>query len=201
MDPTRLLAFCGSYFLIALSPGLCMTLSMTLGIAIGVRRTLAMMAGELIGVALVGSAAIAGITALLVNAPAVFTAFKVAGAIYLLWSAWRAWNSAVTTENSAQAVTPAVLFAQGFITAVSNPKAWAFFAALLPPFLDARSPLLPQAITLIAIMVTIEFACLLLYARGGRTLSDLLVRRGQGQILNRASALLMAGVAIWLVRS
>ena len=39
MDSTRLLAFCGSFFLIALSPGLCMTLAMSLGISIGVRRT------------------------------------------------------------------------------------------------------------------------------------------------------------------
>ena len=47
MNLTRLIAFSASFFLVALSPGLCMNLAMSLGISIGVRRTLWMMAGEL----------------------------------------------------------------------------------------------------------------------------------------------------------
>ena len=60
MDAATLLAFILSYFLIALSPGLCMSLSMTLSISIGVRRTLWMMGGELAGVATVAIASFAG---------------------------------------------------------------------------------------------------------------------------------------------
>jgi threonine/homoserine/homoserine lactone efflux protein len=113
MDSTRLLAFCGSFFLIALSPGLCMTLSMSLGISIGVRRTLWMMLGELTGIALVGASAMGGVAAVLLGAPQVFTAFKVAGAAYLLWSAWRTWNAPVAALAAAPRVTPAALCAQG----------------------------------------------------------------------------------------
>ena len=87
MDPTRLLAFCGSFFLIALSPGLCMTLAMSLGISIGVRRTLWMMLGELAGIALVGAAAMTGVAALMLGSSQVFEAFRIAGAAYLLWTA------------------------------------------------------------------------------------------------------------------
>lgn len=199
MDSTRLLAFCGSFFLIALSPGLCMTLSMSLGISIGVRRTLWMMLGEVAGIALVGAAAMAGVAALLVGAPQVFTAFKLAGAAYLLWTAWQAWNAPVAATAVVPRLTRSALCAQGFITAVSNPKAWAFNAALLPPFIDTQAPLGPQMAVLLALMVTIELVCLLIYAQGGRTLSELLVRHGQGRLLNRISAVLMAGVALWLV--
>jgi homoserine/homoserine lactone efflux protein len=199
MDPTRLLAFCGTFFLVAFSPGLCMTLSMSLGIAIGVRRTLWMMLGELAGIALVSVAAMAGVAALLVGAPQVFGAFKLAGAAYLLWMAWGSWNSPVGSLGTAPAMTRTGLCAQGFITAVSNPKAWAFQAALLPPFIDTAAPLWPQMAVLLVLIVAIEFACLLIYAQGGRSLSELLVRRGQGAWLNRVSAVLMAGVAVWLV--
>ncbi|MGQ0586209.1 MAG: LysE family translocator [Gammaproteobacteria bacterium] len=199
MDPTRLLAFSGTFFLVAFSPGLCMTLSMSLGIAIGVRRTLWMMLGELAGIALVSLAAMAGVAALLVGAPQVFGAFKLAGAAYLLWMAWGSWHSPVGALGTAPAMTRAGLCAQGFVTAVSNPKAWAFQAALLPPFIDTAVPLAPQMAVLLTIIIAIEFACLLAYAEGGRKLSDLLIRRGEGRLLNRVSAVLMAGVAVWLV--
>ena len=199
MDSTRLLAFAGSFFLISLSPGLCMTLSMSLGISIGVRRALWMMLGELTGIALVASAAMLGVAALLLGDPRVFTAFKFAGAAYLLWTAWGSWRAPVGALASTKPLTPLALAAQGFVTAVSNPKAWAFNLALLPPFIDAEAPLLPQMAVLLALMLSIEFACLLIYAQGGRSLSELLLRRGQAQWLNRIAALLMVGVAVWLL--
>lgn len=199
MDTTRLLAFSGSFFLIALSPGLCMTLAMSLGISIGVRRTLWMMLGELGGIALVGAAAMSGVAALLLAAPELFVAFKVVGAAYLLWTAWRTWGSSASAVATAPRVTRLALCTQGFVTAVSNPKAWAFMMALLPPFIDPSAPLAPQMAALLALMVVIEFTCLLIYAQGGRSLSELLLRRGQAQWLNRAAASLMVGVAIWLL--
>lgn len=199
MDTARLLAFSASFFLIALSPGLCMTLAMSLGISIGVRRALWMMVGEVLGIALVGAAAMLGVAALLLASPTVFTAFKLGGAAYLLWTAWRSWHAAPAALGAASGIQPGPLFAQGFVTAVANPKAWAFQMALLPPFIDADTPLLPQMAVLLGLMVVIEFACLLIYAIGGRSLSELLLRRGQAQWLNRIAACLMVGVAIWLV--
>ncbi|MES2885587.1 MAG: LysE family translocator [Pseudomonadota bacterium] len=201
MDTTRLLAFSGSFFLIALSPGLCMTLAMSLGISIGVRRALWMMVGEVLGIALVAVAAMLGVAALLLASPQVFTAFKLGGAAYLLWTAWRSWHAAPTALGVAPNITPVALFAQGFVTAVANPKAWAFQMALLPPFIDPKAALLPQMAVLLSLIVVIEFSCLLIYASGGRSLSELLLRRGQAQWLNRVAACLMVGVAIWLVLS
>lgn len=199
MDTPRLLAFCGSFFLIALSPGLCMTLAMSLGISIGVRRALWMMWGELAGVALVAAAAMMGVAALLLSDPRVFATFKIAGAAYLVWTAWKTWNSPVAALTAAPSVTPLALSTQGFVTAVSNPKAWAFMMALLPPFIDAKAPLAPQMALLLSLIVVIEFGCLLIYAQGGRSLSELLLRRGQAAWLNRIAACLMVGVALWLL--
>ena len=176
-----------------------MTLAMSLGISIGVRRTLWMMLGELTGIALVGASAMSGVAVLLLGAPQVFAAFKIAGAAYLLWTAWRTWSAPVAGLAAAPRVTPAALCAQGFITAVSNPKAWAFMMALLPPFINLAAPLAPQMAVLLALMIVIEFICLLIYAKGGRTLSELLLRRGQAQWLNRVAASLMVGVALWLL--
>jgi len=201
MDLSLLLVFCASFFLIAISPGLCMTLAMSLGISIGVRRTLWMMGGELVGIALVGAAALGGVAALLLKAPGAFAVAKLLGGGYLLWSAYRAWNAPadLANDSSRVVVSNKALISQGFVTAVSNPKAWIFFAALLPPFIDSDKPIVPQASMLLGAMLFIELICMLIYAQGGRVLRDYLSNRGLGQWLNRIAASLMVVVALWLV--
>lgn len=178
-----------------------MTLAMSLGISIGVRRTLWMMLGELTGIALVGAAALVGVAALLSQAPVVFSVAKLIGAAYLLWTAIRTWRSSanVSVDSNARSTSAGGLVSQGFITAVANPKAWAFFAALLPPFVDPEKLLWPQVVVLLCSMVLIEFICLLIYAQGGRSLNDYLKHWGLAQWLNRIAASLMVVVAVWLV--
>ncbi|QFT84710.1 homoserine/homoserine lactone efflux protein [Halomonas sp. THAF12] len=88
---------------------------------------------------------------------------------------------------------------QGFVTAVANPKGWAFFVALLPPFLDASRPLAAQLVALVAIILTIEFGALLAYATGGQTLRHLLGQADKVRLLNRLAGTLMIGVGAWLI--
>ena len=203
MDYPTLLAFLVSYFLIALSPGFCMTLSMTLGISIGVRRTLWMMIGELSGVFLVAAASFAGVTALMLKTPQIFTIARFAAAAFLIWSGIKAWraSSDISGSNPHMTLTRQQLVAQGFVTATSNPKGWIFLAALLPVFIDPARPVFTQALLMLPIMIVIEFISLLIYASGGKMLKELLTRRGLGHWLHQISACLMFGIAIWLVLS
>ncbi len=204
MDLTRLIAFGASFFLVALSPGLCMTLAMSLGFSIGVRRTLWMMAGELTGMALVGASAVLGVATLLLKMPTAFAVFKWIGAAYLLYMGWQAWRAEPRPPeqlagDNRRARSSLIL--QGFVTSVANPKAWAFLVALLPPFVDRSRPLAPQLLTLLALMLIIEFSCLQIYAHGGRALSELLYRRGKARWLNYIAGTQMMGVGIWLALS
>lgn len=201
MDLTRLIVFAGSFFLVALSPGLCMTLAMSLGISIGPRRTLWMMAGELAGIALVGTSAVIGVAAMLLKAPTAFAVFKWIGAIYLLYMGWQTWHAEPARPGQLAGGgqrTRSSLIVQGFVTAAANPKAWAFFVALLPPFVDQQRPLAPQLLSLLALMLIIEFTCLQIYAHGGRALADQLHRRGKARWLNYVAGSLMAVVGVWL---
>jgi homoserine/homoserine lactone efflux protein len=174
---------------------------MSLGISIGARRALWMMLGELTGIALVAAAAVLGVAALLLSAPAVFIVFKWIGAAYLLYVGWQTWRAEPLRPEQLAGNTDrsrASLIAQGFVTAVANPKAWAFFVALLPPFVDMTRPLAPQLLALLAVMLVIEFLCLQIYAHGGRALSEQLHRRGKARWLNRVAGALMGVVGIWL---
>ena len=53
MNIALLTVFVPTFFFVSITPGLCMTLAMTMGMTIGVRRALWMMAGELVGLAVV----------------------------------------------------------------------------------------------------------------------------------------------------
>ena len=68
-DFAILAVFIPTFFFVSITPGMCMTLAMTLGMSVGVRRTLWMMAGEVIGVALVAIAAVVGVASIMLNYP------------------------------------------------------------------------------------------------------------------------------------
>lgn len=193
--------FVPTFFLTSVSPGLCMTLALSLGMSLGVRGSLWMMAGELLGVALVSVSAVLGVAAIMLTWPGLFTAFKLAGGCYLIWLGWRSWRAPPQLELTAAGGLPRTrggLAAQGFITAAANPKGWAFCIALLPPFIDPARALWPQLTVLVGLILLIELACLLLYARGGRALRGWLTRSGHLSMLNRVTGALLLGVGVWL---
>jgi threonine/homoserine/homoserine lactone efflux protein len=197
--------FVPTFFFVSITPGMCMTLAMTLGMSIGVKRALWMMVGELTGVGLVATLSSVGVATLLLNYPTLFIALKYIGGAYLLYLGIQMWRSrgkmALKANNEDHQTSIGALISQGFITAIANPKGWAFFIALLPPFLNPEQALTQQLVGLIAIILTLEFSCLLIYATGGRTMRTLLMQSGNVRLMNRIAGTLMMGVGIWLALS
>ena len=196
-------AFIPTFFVVSITPGMCMTLALSLGITIGVKRALWMMAGELVGVAVVATAAAVGVATFMLKYPTAFDVFKVVGGAYLAWLGIQMWQSrgkmAMPEEDSQPVESSRVQLAlQGFVTAIANPKGWAFFIALLPPFIDSKLPMAPQLTALILIILGLEFLCLQLYAHGGKTLRKALKQGGGVRTVNRVAGSLMMLVGAWL---
>lgn len=204
INPAILLAFIPTFFFVSITPGMCMTLAMTMGMAIGFRRTLWMMTGELVGVAMVAVFAVIGVATIMLKYPSVFTVFKYGGGLYLGYIGINMWLSkgkmALQSDDSQRAL-PSIseLITQGFVTAVSNPKGWAFFIALLPPFIDANKPLTMQLLVLIGLILCIEFICLCVYCLSGGAMRRFLQQASNIRVLNRIAGTLMIGVGFWLV--
>ncbi len=178
-----------------------MTLAMTLGMSIGVRRTLWMMLGELLGVALVAIAAVMGVASVMLKYPMIFLALKYLGGAYLAYigiQMWRAKGKMAKLDGEPISTTPMALASQGFITAIANPKGWAFMISLLPPFIDINRPLAPQFSILIGIIMCTEFVSMLAYASGGSSLRLFLNSGDNIKWMNRIAGSLMVGVGIWL---
>jgi len=204
MDNSLLSLFIVTFFAVSATPGLCMTLSLTLGMTIGVRRSLWMIAGELVGVAVVVLAALLGVATILLTYPSLFLLLKYGGGAYLCYLGMQMWRSkgkmAIDLDsNEQQNVAPLSLAMQGFVTAIANPKGWVFIISLLPPFINTQQALLPQASLLLIIILILELICLLLYASGGRFLRSMLEKKNNVKLMNRIAGTMMLGVAVWLV--
>lgn len=200
-----LVVFIPTFFFVSLTPGMCMTLAMSLGMSIGLRRTFYMMAGELIGVGVVALSSVIGVATIMLKYPDVFTVFKYVGGVYLAYLGVQMWLSrgkmVVSTCSSTKKsfnISNKALAMQGFITAIANPKGWAFFISLLPPFINEAQPLVPQISILLFIILSLEFICLIIYASGGSTLRKFLQKNNNVKLMNKIAGTLMIGVGIWL---
>jgi threonine/homoserine/homoserine lactone efflux protein len=198
---TLFTVFLPIFFFVSITPGMCMTLAMTLGMSIGVRRTLWMMVGELLGVAMVAVAAVLGVASVMMNYPQIFALLTWLGGAYLVYvgiTMCRANDNVSKGKNDKVDSRRRVLFSQGLITAVANPKGWAFMISLLPPFITVERAVAPQLATLLAVIMVTEFTSMLAYASGGASLRVFLNRGNNIKRMNAIAGSLMIGVGLWL---
>ncbi|MBB1316823.1 LysE family translocator [Shewanella sp. SR43-4] len=200
-DYAVLAVFIPTFFFVSITPGMCMTLAMTLGMSIGVRKTLWMMLGELVGVALVAIAAVLGVASIMLNYPQVFDILKWVGGAYLAYigiNMWRAKGRMAIITGLDVKTNRVSLISQGFITAIANPKGWAFMISLLPPFINVDYAVGPQLAVLLGIIMITESVSMLAYASGGKSLRLFLSRGDNIRWMNRIAGSLMIVVGIWL---
>ncbi|MCG9729363.1 LysE family translocator [Shewanella sp. Isolate13] len=201
-DLTLLAVFLPTFFFVSITPGMCMTLAMTLGMSIGFRRTLWMMVGELVGVALVAVAAVMGVASIMLNYPELFAILKWVGGLYLCYIGVNMWRSrgkmAIIEGQQTPSVSNVELISQGFFTAIANPKGWAFMVSLLPPFISVERDVAPQLIALVSIILFTELISMMAYAAGGKSLRIFLSRGDNIKWMNRIAGSLMIGVGVWL---
>ena len=194
--------FIPTFFLVSITPGMCMTLSLSMGMSIGVKKTMYMMYGELVGVGLVATSSVIGVATIMLKYPTIFLVLKYGGGAYLIYLGIQMWLSrgkmALNLDECNYSISKKNLALQGFITAIANPKGWAFFIALLPPFIDESLPMTSQLVVLIFLILLLEFSCLLIYATGGKTLRKLLQNSSNVKFINKVAGSMMMGIGVWL---
>lgn len=200
-----LAVFIPTFFVVSITPGMCMTLSLSMGMSIGLKKTFYMMYGELVGVGLVATSSVIGVATIMLKYPDIFLVLKYGGGAYLVYLGIQMWLSrgkmAINLDECNYSISRKSLALQGFITAIANPKGWAFFIALLPPFIDKNLPMFSQLIVLIIIILILEFTCLIIYATGGKTLRKLLQNNSNVRLINKIAGVLMIGIGVWLASS
>lgn len=95
------------------------------------------------------TAAILGLTAIVLASATLFSSVKVGGAAYLIYLGVRAWRSDGALSLKVREHTPYLgSFTQGFLGNVLNPKVILFFMALIPQFVNTGAGNVPlQVVT------------------------------------------------------
>jgi len=177
-----------------------------MGITIGLKNTMKMMVGELLGVLIVASSAVVSGSTIINTYPVAFIIFKYAGGLYLVYIGYNMIKSkgalSINLDGTHKFhISFFKLASQGFITAIANPKGWAFFIAMVPAFINYNKPIIPQITSLVIIIVIIEFISLMIYATGGQVLGSILKKQNNIKLINKIAGTMMIGVGAWLAAS
>lgn len=206
------LAFLAASVAIAISPGSGAVLSMSHGLAYGVRHASATILGLQAGVAGILLIAGLGVGALLIASATAFTVVKVLGATYLVWLGIKQWRAPVMPGTVAQAEEcarpaqslPSVRerFLLGFFTNMTNPKGIVFMVAVLPQFIDPQRALWLQLLVLMVTTVAVDVVVMHGYAfmasRAQRWLSSARSRRAQNRVFG--GVLMVMGASLLMVK-
>lgn len=170
---------------LSLAPGPNGLLSLTHGASFGVRPTAYTIAGGALGFFLLIAVSLAGFGTILAASERAFTLIKWAGAAYLVFLGIRLWRAAPPSfggDKDAGAnlpTSPFLMFRQGFVVAVSNPKGLLFFAAFLPQFMVTGSPYWLQLLVFGGTFVIVEVIYELTLASFAQRVAPWLLRWGR----------------------
>jgi threonine/homoserine/homoserine lactone efflux protein len=176
MNWTTWWLFATTELILCLTPGPAVLYVLSSALKSGARRGIASTLGILAANALYYALSATGVGALLLASYNLFFAVKWIGAAYLIYIGLRAMFSKASVlaapDGSPAGKSSWQLFRDGFILQMSNPKAIVFFTALVPQFLNAHAPIVPQVIILGVTSEMIEFCVLLGYGFAAGQASD-----------------------------
>lgn len=191
MDLNLWLIYLAAAVGLSLTPGPNGLLVLTHGMRFGWRRAAPTAFGGVAGFMVLVAASLAGLGALLAASEKAFEIAKWIGAAYLVFLGIRTWRApAAVIEQARPGHSPAAQglvvgpgwrrrFVEGFIVAVSNPKALIFFAAFLPQFMQPGTALWLQFLILGGTFGLVELVYELVVARAAQRIAPWLGRNGR----------------------
>jgi threonine/homoserine/homoserine lactone efflux protein len=147
--------------LLSLTPGPNLMYLVSRTLCQGRAAGLVSLAGTTSGFLFYALTAAFGLSAIFVAIPLLYDLVRWAGAAYLLWMAWDAvrphGSGCLFARRDLPPVRRAVLFRNGVVTSVLNPKVALFYVALFPQFVDpARGSVLAQSLLLAGVQIAIN---------------------------------------------
>ncbi|WP_026412923.1 LysE family translocator [Actinomadura oligospora] len=201
----QVIAFATVIQLGAMSPGPDFAVVVRQAAVTGRRGGMAAALGVACGVFVWAAAAALGVAALLSASAAAFTLTEIAGAVYLLYlgvtsllAASRG-SGAPPETTAGTSVDNAVVdgFRRALLTNLLNPKAAAFFVALMPQFLGAH-PATADTLLLSAVAVLVSATWFILLANIVGSLRAFITRRRVRRALDAGSGAVMIGLGLRL---
>ena len=198
MAPDAILPLALFVLVATVTPGGATTLATASGAQFGFRRSVPLMAGIAVGLATLAAAAGAGLAGILLAAPSLQTAMRLAGSAYLLWLAWQIARSGPPKLGTEVGVPTS--FLGGACLLWLNPKGWAMALGAAASFAVLASGPFQLAVLLGSAFGLAAAVSLSLWCLAGLLLARLLRTERQWRLLNAALGVLLAAsvIPMWL---
>jgi threonine/homoserine/homoserine lactone efflux protein len=201
MHPAILLAFAAALAVAVAIPGPGIFAVVSCALGRGFREALALIVGVIIGDLLYFTLAVLGMATLARSLGGFFLVIKLAGAAYLVWLGLKLWRQppAVMSADDETATPPRGFWRSllgGLMVTISNPKTIAFYAGLLPTFVDLQRLSGREALAMGAIVVLIVGAIPAAYAFAAAGSRRFLSRPNRLLVMNRTAGTMMIGAGV-----
>jgi threonine/homoserine/homoserine lactone efflux protein len=200
MTLTTVLAYCGALFIAAAIPGPGMTAIVARALGSGFRPTFFMGLGLILGDLVYLTAVILGLALVAKTFATAFLVIKIAGAMYLVYIAWKLWTAGLLPQSiEAQRSTHVGLsFLSGLLVTLGNPKTMLFYIALVPTLLPLAAIGIADYALLVGLTFVVLMAVLIPYILLASQARTLLKRPSALKTLNRSAAGILAGTAAYI---
>jgi len=210
MEITTWLLFVAVGIVAVISPGPAILLSISNSIRFGISKVVLSSLGNICGLFLLSTAAILGLGAVFKTSTTLFLVIKVVGAAYLIYLGIRQWKSKTNFFGGdedileyKQSKSNKRFFIEGFLIAMTNPKAILFFTALFPQFIHTQQALASQFLIMTFTFMSLSFISLVSYGVLAKKAKRWLSTNQRAKWFNRTlgSLFVMIGVGLLQLRA
>jgi len=204
IDPAVYLAYLGTVFLLAITPGTDNIYVLTRTLSQGKSAGFLAAAGIALALVVHVTAITLGLSQLFVTAPKLYLAVKYAGVAYLLYLAYRAFaadGNTISLRAANSGLPKLRIIRQAATLCLLNPKLAVFFIAFLPQFTAPDRGEMPVQLFVLGLsfallsLAVFSFAIVCVAPVGKALQSSPLFWKWQG----RVSGSVLGGMAVWLV--
>lgn len=187
MSHDQWLAFCAFAAISSITPGPNNLMILASGLNHGLVRSLPHLAGIVLGFAFMVLATGLGLHAVFVAVPVLQTVMKYAGALYLLWLAWRLAQAAPMGADTPGATARPMTFLGAAAFQWVNPKGWVMSVTAVTTYLPAAFHAVDAA-ALAAVFGLVGGPCVAVWAVSGVSMRRLLRSPHRVRVFNRVMA-------------
>ena len=165
MLPIDYFLFLQIAFFLTITPGTPRVVIMTYAINYGLKRSVITAVGDVSANTLQMILVTFGMGVLVSAYPNILNYLRWIGVFYLLFIAFDLvrYSKNLDFDKSLSTKSNLSLFRDGFLVAFLSPKAWVFFGAIFPQFLNLEGDFIIQFVILIVSWIILDFSTLMLY--------------------------------------
>ena len=180
------------------APGSAVLYTIASGFRGGKRCVAACPLGTAIGCGLMAALSSTGLGALITSSPAAYVGLQVASGLVLVWLGIQSWRAGAVNlgaagkaaKDGSEKTTFAKIFWSALVLQASNPMLIVFLLSLMPPFIKADQPYVPQAALLCVLFMVVCFIVHFAYSAAAAFGAERFAGPKFAFWLNRVSAVL-----------